>query len=216
MRNILLVAAAVVIGGAANAVVLHDNGHASPDGYFSDSLASNGSYFWSQTIADNFTISGASTVTSIEFWGGSEGFFFDDLTNFSNFEINIFSNINSAPIYTATVSTASLSPTLTGGSNTGGGFEYKFTHNMSQVLAAGTYFLNVGSVNVAPGDDGWVWSTGADDNTFKYNLFDGAGWIDQAATPGTAFRINGDAVPEPATMIALGAGLLALARRRRK
>jgi len=44
MRNILLVAAAVVIGGAANAVVLHDNGHASPDGYFSDSLASsNGS-----------------------------------------------------------------------------------------------------------------------------------------------------------------------------
>lgn len=216
MRNILLLAAAVVIGGAAHAAVLHNNGLSSPDGYFSDSLSSNGSYFYEQTIADSFILANPSTVTSIEFWGSSEGFFFDDLTNFSDFEINIFSDLNSAPVYSATASKASLSPTLTGSSNLGGGFEYLFTHNMSQVLAAGTYYLNIGSVNIVPGDDAWVWSTGADDNALKFNLFDGNGWQDFTGSAGPAFRINGDAVPEPASMIALGAGLLALARRRRK
>ncbi|MBX3095888.1 MAG: PEP-CTERM sorting domain-containing protein [Fimbriimonadaceae bacterium] len=211
MRNLLLLAAAVVVG-SANAATLWDNGYASPDGYFSDALATNGSQFWAQTMGDNFTLSSASTITQICFTGSSENFVFPGLDNFSSFEINILDS-SFTPVFNTTVATAGLSPTSTGNFNGALGEEFLMTANVNVNLAAGNYFLNVGSNNIAPGDDGWIWATGSRDASLIFNLFDGNGW--QTAADDVSFQIKGDAVPEPATMIALGAGLLALARRRK-
>lgn len=68
------------------------------------------------------------------------------------------------------------------------------------VLAAGTYWLAVGQFNTTFGASNWtVTSTGTGD----------------ADRGRVAFRTDVAAVPEPFSMVAMGAGLLALARRRR-
>lgn len=68
------------------------------------------------------------------------------------------------------------------------------------VLAAGTYWVAVGQFNTTFGTTGWtVTSTGTGDPD----------------PTRLAFRTDVAAVPEPFSMVAMGAGLLALARRRR-
>ncbi|ARU44755.1 hypothetical protein CCB81_11650 [Armatimonadetes bacterium Uphvl-Ar2] len=68
------------------------------------------------------------------------------------------------------------------------------------VLASGTYWLAVGQFNAAFGNTNWtVTSTGTGD-------------VDRSRL---AFRTDVAAVPEPFSVVAMGAGLLALARRRR-
>jgi hypothetical protein len=68
------------------------------------------------------------------------------------------------------------------------------------VLAAGTYWVAVGQFNTTFGNTGWTVTSA------------GAGDADRSRL---AFRTDVAAVPEPFSMVAMGAGLLALARRRR-
>ena len=78
------------------------------------------------------------------------------------------------------------------------------------VTAGQNYWLMAQSAN-----DAWLaWNISADGNTYTRALISNGGSPSYFDGAGMAVRL--EAVPEPASMIALGAGLLAVARRRRR
>lgn len=218
MNKALLVAFAAVVPFSGFAAVLFDQTPVTEvDSYFSDGISTGGSQFYAQAVADDFTISGASTLSTITFFGASENFFADDLSNYSSFDIAILdSSFNTVASWN--FATAALNPTLTGqtGSFTGAS-GYSLTANVNQNLAAGNYWLHVGAVNVDPQGDAFQWSSSAGNSVLAANFFDGNGWQSfSPQDPGVAFRLEGSAVPEPATMAVLGLGVAALIRRRKR
>lgn len=187
------------------------------DGYFSDATSSNGAYFWQQAMAEDFTLSANSNVTSIVFSGASENFDgSDNLDNFSSFDVVIY-DTNFNVVNSANYSLSSLNATANGVS---GSFTdatgYNFTATTNLNLAAGTYWLHVGAVLVDGGGNAFQWSSADGNTNFAADFFDGSGYSTFAAEPGMAFAINGTTVPEPASMVALGLGAAAFLRRRRK
>jgi len=98
-----------------------------------------------------------------------------------------------------------------------------------------TYNINVGGMNLAPGNywigmrnsggsgsgtNYWMLSDagpdGAGTSHGYFSLDGGNTWMPEGSGYHHAFRIEGEFVPEPATMPALGAGLAVLAARRRR
>jgi hypothetical protein len=186
------------------------------DGFFADGISSNGGQFYAQAIADNFSLSQASTITTIRFWGSSENFVFPDLTNFSDWDVVIMdSSLN--VVSSSLVPKANFTITATGLSNSLAGQEFKMELGTNIALGAGNYVFHVGSINVSPGDDAWAWSealSGDGDGSQFINNFDGNGWIGLGGD--SAFELEGQPVPEPASMIALGLGAAAVLARKRK
>lgn len=218
MKRVLMAALVAIAPLSAFADVLWEQAPiAPPDGFMSDGI-STGGQFWSQALADDFVIAQASTVTKITFWGASEAFFNDDLSNFLSYDVVIFDTSFNV-VSSANVALASLTPTLTGQVGDFTGSEFAFTYNTNISLGAGSYFLHIGSVNDDPEGDGWNWSAANTNGLIAGNVFNGDGWFtDDTFDIDVAFKIEGnpDVVPEPASMVALGVGALALLRRRRK
>lgn len=226
LRVLSIVAACVGVVGSANAQMsLYKQvsntavGGFIAGGDFSDGL-STGGQFYSQTMADDFTVgAGGWNVIGIRFWGSSENFFGPpDLSNFSDFDINIMSSLGTVS-HSWTVSTASLSPVPTGNANLGAGIEYEFLLNASFTLAAGTHWINIGSKNIDPNADSWAWSWSSTGNS---NIaawdFGAPAWTEFQGT-NLAFEFIGpsNVVPEPFTMaLGLGAAGAYIRRRRRK
>lgn len=220
LKRSLFATATLTVVASANAAIIFSQPSTSADGYYTDGLSTGGSQFYGQSMADDFSVGGPGyTVNKVTFWGGSENFFGPaDLTNFSAFDINILDGSFNV-VQTISAPKASFTITPTGSNNTGGGIEYKFELTTNFNLAAGNYWFNVGSINVAPQDDAFVWSTSsAGDDDLAFTFFDANGWqgLTDTANKGLAFQLEGTAVPEPATMAALGLGVAALIRRRRK
>jgi len=238
LRVLSIVAACVGVVGSANAVILwdqpSDTWQTDPNGrvlgVLSDALASNGTYFNGQTVADNFTVgSGGWNASTLRFWGASEGWFNPDLRNVTGFEINIMSPLGSVlHNWVVQMSSANLTKSTTGRTNLAGADEYEFNLDLVGLmgglnLAAGTYYLNIGSVNADGQGDGWAWSnsdSGGADLVAYHNYFDGQGWVPFTEQPtDLAFQFIGpsNAVPEPFTMaLGLGAAGAYVRRRRRK
>lgn len=98
-----------------------------------------------------------------------------------------------------------------------------------------TYNINVGGMNLAPGNywigmrnpngsgsgtNYWMTSDGGPDGAGTshgyFSLDGGNTWMPEGSGYHHAFRIEGEFVPEPSTILAVGAGLAALAARRRR
>lgn len=98
-----------------------------------------------------------------------------------------------------------------------------------------TYDISVGGMNLVPGNywigfrnpygsgsgtNYWTTSDGGPDgggsNTGYFSLNGGTTWMPEGFGWQHAFRIEGEFVPEPSTILAVGAGLAALAARRRR
>lgn len=220
MRKLIISAlASCVLTSAAFSFfdVGNDPDLTAPGGYFSDGYSGGGN-FYDTSRAETFELTGAPSfdVQNIRFWGGSENFVFPDLSNMESFEINIFDLSAGIPnnlLYSQTFATAALNPTNVGTFGSGATI-YEFNAAVSTTLGPGTYALNIGANLVEPDDDAFVWAWNvfgtSDLSSLVYNYTEWGTLGDDLA-----FRVQGEAVPEPMTLTVLG-GLALLAARRRK
>ncbi|MCC6428743.1 MAG: PEP-CTERM sorting domain-containing protein [Phycisphaerales bacterium] len=222
MKKIL---ALLVVAGAAtaNAAVLDSNpqdfGANFGFGFYSDG---DPGYFYSQQMAENFTLSSASNITGANWAGASEFFLFPDYTNMYGFQVMIMADSGGAPgavLYAEDFATAATSPTLQGQNGLGSNV-YAQSATFSSALnnvPAGNYWISIGGLLTSPGDDAWVWADGTNDDGLAYSLTpDSGGWtvFNDGATSGT-FEVVGTVVPAPGSLALLGLGALAAGRRRR-
>jgi hypothetical protein len=217
MKKLALTALAICAPLSSFAAVLWDNPllGVGNGGYWADAVQQNNVSFYAQSVAGDFTLGAASNVSSISWVGASEFFQFADLTNMPSFEINIYdASFNN--VFSTTVATSSLGQTILGPSFNGAN-EYELTYTGSVNLGAGSYWLNVGAVMTDPSADAFAWSFGGSATGDLAGDFgtNGTGWTPFSGLQEVAFRLEGSAVPEPATMAVLGLGVAALARRRR-
>ncbi len=222
MKNVFAIVALAAAAGMANADTLaanpQDFGANFGLGFFSDGDAG---YWYSQQVAENFSIGAASNVTGVNFAGASEFFEFGDYTNMTGFNIQIMADAGGLPgavIYSEVIATGATSPTLQGvnvlGSNVYG---QSATFASSVALGAGNYWVSIGAVLASGAGDAWVWADGTNDDGIAFTTTPNAGgWAPYAdgATSGT-FEIIGTVVPAPSSMALLGLGALAAGRRRR-
>ncbi len=205
-------------GSVRDGVVIYDQ---APDpavvgGFFSDGVAGQ---FNSQQIADNFT--GISSTNGAWFYGGSEGFIFPGLDNFSGFTIQILDD-TFTQVYSEVIAIGDTNASLTGRQYTDAMgapvsdeyvFHVKFASDV-QLDAGAQYWFSVGANAIAPGDDGWIWTSSVDgDGTLAGDFFDGMGYAAFAGAGDVAFGLQG--VPAPGAAALFGIGGLAASRRRR-
>lgn len=215
MRKLLFLALVAATPLSAFSAVLFQQAETSADGYFSDGISSNGSQFYSQSIADDFSLAATSNVTTIKFWGSSENFSTPDLSNVAAFDIVFYDTSFNPVAQGIQIPVGAFTTTATGNVNSLGGNEYEMDLATNFNLNAGSYYMHVGADLIDPFGDAFVWSNANGNTNIAANFMQGGGWQTFQQEPGTAFELDGQAVPEPASMAILGLGVVAMVRRRR-
>lgn len=201
----------VVWTGSAGAAVLVQQG--ALDG--GDSLFTTLS---GQQLADDFSLSGASSVASISWYGAYAG---DLDEGDDDFTLSLFSALAGTSgtllqSFDADAATRSDTALL----DLGGQAVYRYDYTLPSALdlGSGTYFLMVENF----GSSEWLWQTSGEGDDSAFTRFDSPG-SDWETLPQTnlAFVVEGERqsqpVPEPAAPALLAAaGLALLAARRRQ
>lgn len=213
--------AVVLLASVSFADVLYSqpNDRAAQPSFFSDAVPGQ---FFSQRMADDFTLNADAQITGIRWWGGSQFFQYADLTNMASFTVVLYSSVDGVPailtpLADETFATFATNPTATGLTLYGNGIQYGHEIALSapvNVQAGQKYWLSVGATLVAPFADGWVWSGSTVGNLVNAtDYFTGGGYTVYDPTfNDLAFEIIG--VPEPTTaLIGLVLGGLTLRRR---
>lgn len=206
MNKLAITAAALCVPMSSFAAVLWDNGwdQVFRGGYYADSMSNQMNQSVKQVLADNFALGSDSVVNKITFWA------FPGNSNNVSIDVNILDenfNIVVGGIFDIsefTVTKIIPSPN-----------EYEYVLNTDWELDAGNYFLHIGatSSNLI---SSFSWSNGTGDSHFFNSSYTGFQWKEAVGTKGRAYKIEGEPVPEPATMAVLGLGAAALIRRRRQ
>lgn len=97
------------------------------------------------------------------------------------------------------------------GTNVGGVFTV--AGSGSTLVNGQNYVLTMSMVDPSE-DTGWCFTSPAVNLNGSFRVNSGA-WNAFSFVPGSVFKIEGEPVPEPASLLALGAAVAALARRRR-
>ncbi|MDX2116985.1 MAG: hypothetical protein SFY96_02255 [Planctomycetota bacterium] len=222
MRSVMFFSAAVLASvSVAQGATLYSqaNNLSTSAGLFSDAVAGQ---FFSQRMADNFTLAGGGQLTGVRWYGGSQWFQFPDLTNMSGFTVEILADDAGAPdgtqvIYSQAFTKAATNPTLNGNLMNFGHGQYTFEVSLANAvnLNAGTqYWISIGATLVNPFADGWVWSKSTQgDGTNASNFFNGPNYF-TFNSGDMAFDLVGN-IPTPGSVGVMALAGLVAARRRR-
>ena len=218
---VAMVAAVLFGSGSASAdFVVVNNPVQDTVGFYSDAYDSKGGYNYPQSGAQAFSLDDSYTISSLRWWGSSNGFNGQGITNFNGFQIIVWNSDFTDQVFSTKINMSSVSTVATGEENFFGQPEYEFFIPLSFNIAEGDYFMNIGVLlNDADGDQ-FVWSQGEDEEDFwQTSPFGQGGWGSWhplppsliGNTPGGAFVLT---APAPGAIALLGiAGMLTRRRR---
>jgi len=222
-RPYLIVVSAVVSSSTAGTVLWSQpNDRPSEPSFFSDAVPGQ---FFSQRMADNFSLTTESTVDIIRWWGGSQNFLFADLTNMESWTVRLYEagagggvgdEVFAQTYQNADNRNGIMTITPTGETNFTGGAVFEHAAETGGLsLAAGDYWISVGATLGDPNADGWVWAgSTVGDLVNATDGFSGSGYtVFDPTFNDLAFEIEGAVIPAPGVGVLFG--LTLVARRRR-
>ncbi len=167
--------------------------------------------------ADDFTLSSATTINSITWWGFNEAGGWTETKSYQGFTFTFYADNSGIP----GASFLTIDPVTLISANADGNYSdpsvWVYTAALNVSLNAGTYWL---SIYDKPTDSSWGWmmSDGVPDGVTSWSSQKmGAGdWSQNAMYSNAAFELTGSQVPIPtaAWLLALGLVGLAVVRRR--
>ena len=166
----------------------------SVDGLPSGAYPNAATHFYQQCVATSFTLTRATRLSTLTFWGSSDYTVSKGPANVRGFEIRFYTPAFTTPTLAFTVLRgAGIQESSTGRVNSYGGLEYQFRVNVPGRLPAGTWWMHVGA-NLIDGlnGDGWLWSPGAIKGV-RYTTYSGSAWTAWTASSayGVAHELRG-------------------------
>lgn len=174
--------------------------------------------------ADNFTLDQDASISSVRWWGLTEGISHTDLSNFDSFTIEFWTNRtvpngNIRPlnlIATTTIDLADVMTNETGRSAPSGALEYMHEATLSSVInlqSDAIYWISISARSIDPIADVWQWQDSnlfdTRSSSFDYNQNQ---WVVLEDTD-SAFELI--VVPAPGALGVLSFGTMLAHRRRR-
>lgn len=174
--------------------------------------------------ADNFTLDADASISSVRWWGLTEGISHTDLSNFDSFTIEFWTNRtvpngNIRPldlIATTTIDLADVLTNETGRAAPSGALEYMHEAELTNPVALHSdaiYWISISARSIDPRADVWQWQDSDLSDTRSSSFDYGQNrWVVLEDTD-SAFELI--AVPTPGSMGILILGGLMTQRRRR-
>lgn len=188
-------------------------------GFYSDAFDSKGSYEYPQSGAQAFDTEDTYTMSSLKWWGSSNGFNGEGISNIDAFQIIVWDESFENQVWSSKINLEQISLVDTGETNFFGQPVYSFYIPVSFTLDSGSYFMNIGAMLNDSDGDQFVWSQGEDDENFwQTSPFGQGGWGSWHLLPPSIGNTAGGAfvmtAPAPGAIALIGLAGLVTRRRR--
>lgn len=227
MKKILLCSSGILllifISANAQAYLVQQLPGSIPMSYSSNA----NTYYGLSRVADDFTLSSASTITGITWWGFNESGGWSGTSSYQGFTFTFYADNSGIP----GASLLTIDPVTLTSANVDNYYSpsyapesvWVYTAALSVPLNAGTYWLSIYDTNTSS-KWGWMMSDDAPDGVTPWALQKiGAGeWTPTYDLSGNsmysnaAFKLTGSQVPIPTAAWLLALGLIGLAVVRRR
>lgn len=189
-------------------------------GFYSDAFDSKGDYEYAQSGAQQFSTEDTYTMSSLKWWGSSNGFNDQGISNINAFQIVVWNQTFTSQVWSTKINIENILVTETGETNFYNQPVYSFYVPITFTLEYGNYFMNIGALLSDVDGDQFVWSQGENVTGFWQTSPNGSGgwgsWHPLPPslignTPGGAFVLS---APSPGAISLLGlAGMFGRRRR---